>query len=116
MKRPLNYLLIFLVILGLSGISLAAEKVKTTQSKITTMHPTEKYIGINLDNESFAMHTDGDTKITKSGSEIKFTDLDVGDKTEVSYVKRDGFLGLGGTFVAKTIEVLEQDLYYDSDS
>jgi len=107
MKRFLNCLLILIVLLGLSGISLAAEKVKTTQSKITTIHPTEKYIGINLDNESFAMHTDGDTRITKSGSEIKFTDLDVGDKAEVSYVKKGGFLGLGGTYVAKTIKVLE---------
>ncbi len=107
MRRSLNYLLIFVVIMGLSGISLAAEKVKTTQSKITTMHPTEKYIGINLDNGSVAMHTDGDTKITKSGSEIKFTDLDVGDKAEVSYVKKGGFLGLGGTYLAKTIKVLE---------
>ncbi len=107
MKRSLNYLLIFVVILGLSGISLAAEKVKTTQSKITATHSTEEYIGIYLDDQSIAMHTDGDTKITKSGSEIKFTDLDVGDKAEVSYVKKGGFLGLGGTYLARTIKVLE---------
>ncbi len=107
MKRSLNYLLIFMVILGLSGISLAQEEVKTTQSKITTIHSTEKYIGIYLDDQSIAMHTDGDTKITKSGSEIKFTDLDVGDKVEVSYVKKGGFLGLGSTYLARTIKVLE---------
>jgi hypothetical protein len=107
MKRSLNYLLIFVVILGLSGVSLAAEKVKTTQSKITATHSTEKYIGIDLDDKGIAMHTDGDTKITKSGSEIKFTDLDVGDKVEVSYVKKGGFLRLGGTYLAKTIKVLE---------
>ena len=106
MRKRLNYLLIFIVILGLSGISLAEEKVETTQSKITAMHSTEKYIGIYLDDESIAMHTDGDTKITKSESEIKFTDLDVGDKVEVSYVKKGGFLGLGGTYLAKTIKVL----------
>ena len=106
MKRSLSYLLIFVVILGLSGISLAAEKVKTTQSKITTTHSTEKYIGIDLDDKGIAMHTDGDTKITKSGSELKFTDLILGDKVEVSYVKKGGFLG-GGTYTAKTIKVLE---------
>ncbi len=107
MRRSLNYLLIFVVILGLSGISLAAEKVKTTQSKITTTHSTEEYIGIYLDDTSIEMHTDGDTKITKSGSEIKFSDLILGDKVEVSYVKKGGFLGLGGTYLARTIKVLE---------
>jgi len=95
MKRTLNYLLIFIVVLGLSAISLAAEEVETTQSKITATHATEKYIGIYLDGESIAMHTDGDTKITKGGSEIKFSDLHVGDKVDISYVKKGGFLGIG---------------------
>jgi hypothetical protein len=107
MRKRLNYLLIFIVILGLSGISLAAEKVKTTQSKITTIHSTEKYIGIYLDDESIAMHTDGDTKITKGGSEIEFSNLSTGNKVDISYVKKGGFLGLGGTYLAKTIKVLE---------
>jgi len=100
-------LLVFIVLLGLSGISLAAEEVKTTQSKITTMHSTEKYIGIYSDDESITMHTDGNTKITKGGSEIKFSDLHVGDKVDISYVKKGGFLGIGGTYLAKTIKVLE---------
>jgi len=107
MRKSLNYLLIFIVLLGLYGISFAGEKVKTTQSKITAIHPTEKYIGIYLNDESIEMDTDGDTKITKSGSEVKFSDLSVGDKVEVSYVKKGVFLGLGGTYLAKTIKVLE---------
>jgi len=53
------------------------------------------------------MHTDGDTKITKSGSEVKFSDLSAGDKVEISYVKKGRFLGLGGTYLAKTIKVLD---------
>jgi len=53
------------------------------------------------------MHTDGNTKITKGGSEIKFSDLHVGDKVDISYVKKGGFLGIGGTYLAKTIKVLE---------
>jgi len=60
-----------------------------------------------LDDESIAMHTDGDTKITKSGSEVKFSDLSAGDKVEISYVKKGRFLGLGGTYLAKTIKVLD---------
>ncbi len=107
MRMSLTYLLLFVIILGLSGISLAAEKVKTTQSKITTIHSTEKYIGIYLDDKSITMHTDGDTKITKSGRESECTDLHVGDKVEISYVKKGGFLGIGGTYLAKTVKVLE---------
>ena len=107
MRRPLNYLLIFVIIMGLSSISLAGEEVKTTQSKITTMHKTEKYFGIDLDGKSAIMYTEEDTKITKGGSEIKFSDLSVGDKVEISYVKKGGFLGLGGTYLAKTIMFLE---------
>ncbi len=107
MRKRLNYLLIFIVILSLSGISLAAEKIKTTQSKITAIHSTEKYIGIYLDDESNAMHTDEDTKITKGGKDIKFSDLSTWDKVDISYVKKGGFLGLGGTYLAKTIKVLE---------
>ena len=109
MKRFLNYLLILIVLLGFSGISLAAEKAKTIQSKITTTDSTEESIGIYLDDKSIEMQTDGDTKITKNGSEIKFIDLILGDKVEVSYVKKGGFLflGLGGTHLAKTIKVLE---------
>ena len=84
MRSLLSCSLIFVIFLSLSGISLAAEKVKTTQSKITATHSTEKYIGIYLDDESIAMHTDGDTKITKSGSEVKFSDLSVGDKVDIS--------------------------------
>jgi len=107
MRRSLSYLLIFIVLLGLSGISLAGEKIKTTQSKITAMDEPEKYIGIYLNDESIEMDTDGDTKITKSGSEVKLSDLSVGDKVEVSYVKKGVFLGLGATYLAKTIKVLE---------
>ena len=107
MRRTLSYLLIFIVILGLSGILFAGEEVKTTQTKINTMHSTEKYIGINLDGESIMMYIHEDAKITKGGKEIKFSDLSVLDKVEISYVKRGGFLGLGGTYSAKTIKVLE---------
>ena len=107
MRRSISYLLIFVVILSLSGISLAAEEVKSTQSKITTVYTTEKYFGIDLDGKSDVMHTDGDTKITKGESEIKFSDLTVGDKVDISYLKKGGFLGVGGTYTAKTIKVLE---------
>lgn len=106
MKRSLNYLLIFVVILSLSGISLAKEEIKTTQTKITTIHSTEKYIGIKLNGEDL-MYIYEDTKITEGSNEIKFSDLSVGDKLEISYVKKGGFLGLGGTYSAKTIKVLE---------
>ena len=109
MKRFLNYLLILIVLLGFSGISLAAGKVKTIQSKITTTDSTEESIGLYLDDKSIEMHTDGDSKITKSGDEIKFTDLIMGDNVEVSYVKMGGFLflGFGGSYLARTIKVLE---------
>ena len=91
-------------VLGLSGISFAAEEVKTTQSKITSMHPSEKYIGINLDSESIKIHTDEATKIIRGDKEIKFSDLSAGDKVEISYVKKGGFLGLGDDYLAKTIK------------
>ena len=107
MKRFLNCLLILIVLMGFSGISLAGDEVKTTQSKITTIHSTEKYIGIYLDDKSITMHTDGDTKITRGGRESECTDLHVGDKVEISYVKKGGFLGIGGTYLAKTVKVLE---------
>lgn len=106
MRMSLTYLLIFVVILSLSGISLAKEEIKTTQTKITTIHSTEKYIGIKLNGEDL-MYIYGDTKITEGSNEIKFSDLGVGDKLEISYVKKGGFLGLGGTYSAKTIKVLE---------
>lgn len=109
MRMSLTYLLLFVIILGLSGISLAKEEIKTTQTKIATIHSTEKYIGIKLngvDHEDL-MYIYGDTKITEGSNEIKFSDLSVGDKVEISYVKKGGFLGLGGTYSAKTIKVLE---------
>jgi hypothetical protein len=106
MRMSLTYLLLFVIILGLSGISLAKEEIKTTQTKIATIHSTEKYIGIKLNGEDL-MYIYGDTKITEGSNEIKFSDLSVGDKVEISYVKKGGFLGLGGTYSAKTIKVLE---------
>ena len=48
-----------------------------------------------------------ETKITKRGKEVELYELSVGDKINISYVKKGGFLGLGGTYVAKTIKVLE---------
>ena len=66
-------------------------------------------IGMDLDDTSIRMQTDGDTKINKSGSEIKFIALNLGDKVEVAYVKKGGFLflGYGGSYLARTITVLE---------
>jgi hypothetical protein len=107
MRRPLSCLLIFVVLLVLSGISFAGEEIKTTQTKITTIHSAEKYIGITLGDRGVALYTDGDTKITKGEKEINFSDLSAGDKVEISYVKKGGFLGMGGTYAAKTIKVVE---------
>ena len=104
MRKISSYLLIITVFLGLSGVSLA-EEVKTTQSKIITIDSAEKYIGVKLDGKRIKMYTDEDTKVTKGGKNIRFSDLDVRDKVEITYAKEEDFLGLDEDFLAKKIKV-----------
>ena len=104
MRRFLNYALIPTVLLGLVGVSLA-EEVKTTESKIIIVNSAEKYIGLNLDGKHIKIHTDEKTRITEGGRDIQFSDLDVGDKVEINYVKEEGFMGLDEDFLAKKIKV-----------
>jgi len=86
------------------------EEIKTTKTKITSIHPTDKQIGINVDDKDLKIHIKGDTEITERGKNISFFNLDVGDKVDISYVsvKRDGLLwSFGKSYAANTINVLE---------
>jgi len=109
MRNDLICLLILVVFLGSSCVFFTEEKIKTEQSKITSIHPKDKYIGIKVADKDLKVHIKADTKITEGGKDIQFSDLDVGDKVVVSYVsvKTLGLWDYGGLYAAKTIKVLE---------
>ena len=109
MRRVLIIFLILVAFLGSSCVFFAEEKIKTEQTKITSIHPKNKYIGIKVTGRDLKIHITEDTKITEKGKDISFAALDVGDKMNVSYVsmKTLGLWNYGGRYSAMTIKVLE---------
>jgi hypothetical protein len=109
MKKSLIIFLLIIAFVGSSCIFFTEEKIETEQTRITSIHPTEKYIGIEVAEKDLKIHIKEDTKMTEGGKEIQFSDLDVGDKVEISYVsvKLLGLWDYGGRYAAKTVKVLE---------
>jgi len=109
MRMVLIFFLILVAFLGSSCVFFAEEKIKTEQAKITSIHSKDKYIGIKVDGKNLKIRIKEDTKMTEGGKDIQFSNLDVGDKVDVSYVsvKTLGLWDYGGLFAAKTIKVLE---------
>jgi len=82
------------------------EEVKNIQSKIIAI-PSTNYMSIKLDNEEIKMYIQEDTIITEGNKDISFSDLGVGDKVDISYVKTGGFLIFEVIYIAKAIKVLQ---------
>ena len=107
MRKVLGCFLIVVVSLVSSCISLEEDKIENAQVEVTSIHPTEKYIGIKIADKNIKIHVPRYTKITKGGRDIGFSDLNVGDKLNLSYVKRFDLWGFGEAYAAKTIKVVE---------
>ena len=109
-RRALSCFLISIAFLASACTSLDEEEIKTITTKITSIHPTDKRIGIKEDDKYLKILIKEDTRIAERGNNIGFLDLDVGDKVNISYVnlKGDGLLwGFSKSYVANTINVLE---------
>ena len=91
------------------------KEIKNTQVEVTSTHPTEKYIEIKIADKNIKIHVPRYTKITKGGRDISFSDLNVGDKVNLSYVKRFDLWEFGEAYAAKTIKVVVRgDILYCS--
>ena len=106
MRRVLICFLILVAFLGSSCTFLAEEEVETTQSKIIFIYATERYINIKVTGKVLKIFVPRDTKITKGGKEIKLSNLNMEDKIDISYEKRDWLSGLVRSYSAKTIKVV----------
>lgn len=110
MRRVFICFLILIAFLGSSCVFFAEQEIKTEQTKITSIHPENKYIEIKVNGKDLKIHIKEDTIITGRGEKIKFSDLNVGDSVEIHYAsaKIFGLWDYGGPpFLAKAIRVLE---------
>ena len=85
------------------------KEIKNTQVEVTSTYPTEKYIEIKIADKNIRGHVPRYTKITEGGRDIGFSELNVGDKVNLSYVsyaKRFDLWEFGEAYAAKTIKVV----------
>jgi hypothetical protein len=106
MRRFLISFLLIVNFLVFSCIIFGEVKIHVEQTKIVSINQKNDCIGILLNSKIFMIHINEDTKIISGKKEIKFPDLDVNDKVEVSYIRVAGFMEFGGNYVAKTIKLL----------
>jgi len=107
MRKALICFLIIVAFLGSSCAFLEEKEIKAEQTKITSIYKKEKYISIKVAGKDLKIYVQRDTKITKGESEIKFSDLSVEDKVDISYVKRVWLSVLGVSYSARIIKVLQ---------
>jgi hypothetical protein len=104
------FICFLIAFLGSSCVFFAEQEIKTEKTKITSIHPENKYIEIKVNGKDLKIHIKEDTIITRKGGKIKFSDLNVGDSVETHYVS-EKILGLwdfgGPPFLMKEIRVLE---------
>jgi hypothetical protein len=103
MMRVLICILILATFLVTSYAIFTKEETKTEQTKISSIYPDDKVIGVIIDGQNLKMEIKEDIPITSEGEKIKFSDLDVGNNIVVSYVKENRFLEFRNIYKVKTI-------------
>jgi hypothetical protein len=101
--RFLICILILATFLITSYAIFTKEETKTEQTKISSIYPDDKIIGVIIDGQNLKIKIKEDIPITSEGEKIKFSDLDVGNHIVVSYMDKERILGFKNIYKVKTI-------------